>query len=344
MNDITKDLPMSMTIAAFTGISWYIGVEINISLFLLFKRRRGLYFWSCALSSWGVILQPLFIILADFGVWKDAVPSIVMIYLTWLIMVIPQSWVLYSRLHLLMRTASFLGIIKFVLMFNSIVFSIPTIVIGTLAQSTNINPNLSSFNLIWDRIQLVVYFVQETSLSVLYIFQTRTYLRGRAPLREQSWSGPSTLQGNDYPRSQTTDQKTVLWQLIYANGLIIALDIVLLGIQCANLFHLQGAFKPCVYGMKLKIEFVILNRLIDIIQRPLGGRIYIPSGRANTTGPSGSTTQHERDHRWWHKKSMTDPTEDHDELQLVEGVVAAGPRQSRCQSVESQTPTYQNSK
>ncbi|KAG5984848.1 hypothetical protein E4U55_002927 [Claviceps digitariae] len=340
MNDITKDLPMSMMIAAFTGISWYIGVEINISLFLLFKRRRGLYFWSCALSSWGVMLQPLFIILADFGVWTDAVPSIVMIYLTWLIMVIPQSWVLYSRLHLLMRTASFLGIIKCVLIFNSIVFSIPTIVIGTLAQSTDINPNLASFNLIWDRIQLVVYFVQETSLSVLYIFQTRTYLRGRSPLGEQSWSGPSTLQGsNEYSRSQTSEQKTVLWQLIYSNSLIIALDIILLGIQCANLFHLQGAFKPCVYGMKLKIEFVILNRLINIIQRPLSGRIYIRSGPENSTAPPGSTTRHERDHRWWHKKSSAEATEDHDELQLVEGVVG-GHRQSRAQSVESQTPTY----
>jgi hypothetical protein len=67
-----------------------------------FKKRRGLYFWSCALSSWGVILQPVFIILADFGVWTDLRGSITMIYLTWFIMVVPQSWVLYSRLHLIM--------------------------------------------------------------------------------------------------------------------------------------------------------------------------------------------------------------------------------------------------
>lgn len=100
--DIRDDLPMSMTMAAFAGISWYIGAEINTSLFLLFKRRWGLYFWSCALCSWGVILQPLFIILADFGVWTDLRGSITMIYLTWFIMVVPQSWVLYSRLNLLM--------------------------------------------------------------------------------------------------------------------------------------------------------------------------------------------------------------------------------------------------
>lgn len=93
---------MAMTMAAFAGISWYVGVEINFALFMRFKKRRGLYFWSCALSSWGVILETLFIILADFGVWTDLKWSITMIYLTWFMMVVPQSWVLYSRLHLIM--------------------------------------------------------------------------------------------------------------------------------------------------------------------------------------------------------------------------------------------------
>ena len=133
--DIRKDLPMSMTMSAFAGISWYIGAEINTSLFLLFKRRRGLYFWACALGSWGVVLQPLFIILADFGVWTNLRGSITLIYLTWAIMVVPQSWVLYSRLHLIMHGETALRYIKFVLLFTSVVFTVPTIVIGLLAVS-----------------------------------------------------------------------------------------------------------------------------------------------------------------------------------------------------------------
>jgi hypothetical protein len=135
MDAIKKDLPMAMTMAAFTGISWYIGVEINFSLFIIFKKWRGLYFWSCALGSWGVILQPLFIILADFGVWTDIKGCIVMIYLTWFLMVVPQSWVLYSRLHLILRNQKLLQYVRGILLFNSIVFSIPTIVVGTLAVS-----------------------------------------------------------------------------------------------------------------------------------------------------------------------------------------------------------------
>lgn len=133
IRDIRDDLPMSMTMAAFVGISWYIGAEVNVSLFMLFKRWRGLYFWSCALSSWGLILQPLFIILADFEVWTDLKGSITMIALTWVIMVVPQSWVLYSRLHLVMHEEKTLRWLMAALVFNSIVFSVPTVVIETLA-------------------------------------------------------------------------------------------------------------------------------------------------------------------------------------------------------------------
>ncbi|ATY67499.1 integral membrane protein [Cordyceps militaris CM01] len=344
MDDIKQDLPTSMIMAAFIGIAWYIGVEINASLFLLFKRRRGLYFWACALTSWGVILQPIFIILADFAVWKDPVPSITMIYLTWFIMVVPQSWVLYSRLHLLMHTDSVLQTIKYILIFNSIVFSIPTMVIGTVAQATNINPHLASFNLVWDRVQLVVYFVQETALSILYIFQTRKYLKGRAPLRQRPWSNaPATA--HPAPR-QTSHESAVLWQLIWANTVIIALDITLLGIQCADLFHLQGAFKPCVYGVKLKLEFVILNRLINTVRQstsdvfysgPSSGPDSIGHRRAAAAAASGSAgsrgSENLRGSNLWLK---TEPGEDTSGVQLVQSIS----RTARDHSVSSEAPIY----
>ncbi|OAA78744.1 hypothetical protein LEL_02230 [Akanthomyces lecanii RCEF 1005] len=282
--------------AGLAAISWYIGIEINISLFFLFKRKHGLYFWSCALASWGVILQPLFMILADFDVWKDPVPSLVMIYITWFIMVVPQSWVLYSRLHLLMRTTKTLQIIKYVLIFNSVVFSIPTMIIGTLAQATNVNPALHSFNLKWDRIQLIIYFAQEFALSMLYIFQTYKHLKDILPLEQRFWSLASTSTKGGSPSSE---RFSVLRHLVYVNILIIALDITLLGIQCADLFYLQAALKPCIYGIKLKIEFAILNRLIRILQRQQPSRqgAYFASDH-ESMGPSSDTIScHERNVR-----------------------------------------------
>ncbi|KAK6210787.1 hypothetical protein LQW54_005835 [Pestalotiopsis sp. IQ-011] len=330
MAAITEDLPTSMTMAAFMGVSWYIGAEINTSLLLLFKRRRGLYFWSCALVSWGVILQPVFIILADYGIWTDIIPAITLIYLTWLIMVVPQSWVLYSRLHLLLREAKVLKMLRLVLVFNSVAFSVPTIIIGILAQSTNVDSRLVSFNLVWDRVQLVVFFVQETALSILYIHQTRKYLRDAAPLLERSWSLPNRAQAPH--EGQNNEQKGVLRQLIYTNLLIIALDITLLGIQCADLFYLQGAFKPCVYGIKLKAEFVILNRLINSVQRRAYGEPYYRPG----IGSDNSATKVARHTKLWHKRpTMGSSTSD---PQPVELGLWDNEHNRRLQSIGSQAP------
>ncbi|KAI2622873.1 hypothetical protein GGS26DRAFT_227872 [Hypomontagnella submonticulosa] len=255
MNVVEQNVAVAMAMAAFAGISWYIGAEITVSLFLLFRHRRGLYFWSCALGIWGVILQTLFIILADFGVWTDLKASITMIYLSWAIMVVPQSWVLYSRLHLITPQRAILNWVRAALIFNSVVFGITTIPLGVLTQT--VKPSLFPVNNVWDRLQTIVFFLQETTLSVLYIWQTRVYLRDLAPL----FLDP-------HPSAKIKKQKTMLHHLIYINILIICLDITLLGIQNANLFYLQGAFKPAVYGVKLKLEFVILNRLIKSLQRP----------------------------------------------------------------------------
>lgn len=133
--DLKKDLPVAMTMAAFAGVAWYLSLELNIRLFFLFRQRRGLYFWSCALCSWGVMIQPLTILMADFQVWTNLYVSIVLIYLSWWIMVIPQSLVLYSRLHLVMRNAKLLQWVLYMIIFDTVVFSIPTIVLGVIAVS-----------------------------------------------------------------------------------------------------------------------------------------------------------------------------------------------------------------
>ncbi|KAI1442244.1 hypothetical protein F5Y02DRAFT_266341 [Annulohypoxylon stygium] len=271
MSVVADNTPMALAMAGFAGASWCLGIEISISLFLLFKRRRGLYFWSCAIGIWGVILQTLFIILADFGIWVDKRVPITLIYLTWAMMVISQSWVLFSRLHLILQQPRILNWIRAILIFTSIVIGSITIVLGTLAQTSK--PSLFPVNSIWDRFQTAIFFVQETTLSILYIYQTRLYLRDLAPLLKPA--GSSTTTSSSITRTTTAatttsasriaKKKTLLHHLLYINVLIILLDVTLLGIQNASLFYLAGAFKPAVYGAKLKLEFVILNRLIKTL-------------------------------------------------------------------------------
>ena len=141
----------------------------------------------------------------------------------------------------------------------------------------------------WDCVQLTVYFVQETALSLLYIWQARIYLRSSSllsqPVLESTTAGSSSN-----PARPGSETKQVLLHLVFANILVIALDIALLGVQYAGLFYLQGAFKPCVYGVKLKVEFAILNRLVETVRlrgRRSVGSHYTDGGGGNRGGGVG---------------------------------------------------------
>lgn len=105
---------------------------------------------------------------------------------------------------------------------------------------------------------MTVFFVQETSMNAVYIWQARQLLHSSSIL-----SSPGSSR-----------QNMVLYHLILSNLLVILLDAALLGIQFASFFNLQGSFKPLVYGIKLKVEFAILNRLVQSVRRERKGSGY----------------------------------------------------------------------
>jgi hypothetical protein len=144
IDDVHNNLPAAMTMGAFAGIAWYICIELNIRLFVLFRRHRSLYFWSCAICSWGIILQPLFILMTDFQVWKNLLASVILIYLSWWMMVVPQSMVLYSRLHLVVYNSGhqrYLNWVLAMIIFTTVLISVPTIILGTLAVRSLLIPS-----------------------------------------------------------------------------------------------------------------------------------------------------------------------------------------------------------
>jgi hypothetical protein len=103
---------------------------------------------------------------------------------------------------------------------------------------------LGDTNLVWDKVQLGAFFIQETAIALLYIRETALHLKNM------------TLLGTD---RKTT--RRVLQQLIYVNVFIICLDCSLIGLCYAGFFFLQGFYKAAIYAVKLRIEFTILNQL-----------------------------------------------------------------------------------
>ena len=46
-------------LAAGTAIAWAYTIELDLVIFYTFRRRKGLYFWSLLISSWGCTLHAL---------------------------------------------------------------------------------------------------------------------------------------------------------------------------------------------------------------------------------------------------------------------------------------------
>jgi hypothetical protein len=57
--------------------------------------------------------------------------------------------------------------------------------------------------------------------------------------------------------------RKILYQLVSINIIIIILDLALLSCEFANLYIIESTFKGVVYSIKLKLEFVVLGRLVQ---------------------------------------------------------------------------------
>jgi hypothetical protein len=121
-------LPVAMTIGAFTAIAWYNSIELNVLIWMTFKRRKGLYFYSLLIASWGVTVYSLSFLMKFFQVWKNNYVSVAFITIGWYCMVTGQSFVLYSRLHLIVRDARKIKWILYMIITDVFLFHVPTTV------------------------------------------------------------------------------------------------------------------------------------------------------------------------------------------------------------------------
>jgi hypothetical protein len=121
-------LPDAMTISAFTAIAWYNWLELNIMIWMTFKRHNGLYFYSLLASSWGIIIYALAFLMKFFQVWKNDYVSVALITVGWYAMVTGQSLVLYSRLHLVVRDLRKIRWILYMILTDIVLFHFPTTV------------------------------------------------------------------------------------------------------------------------------------------------------------------------------------------------------------------------
>lgn len=240
---------LQMTLVTFIGLSCYNVGELVVLVPATFSRWRGLYFWSLLATGCIGVVPYSIGFLMKFFTQADSVLSVTVLTIGWWTMVTGQSIVLYSRLHLVLRDEKILRRVLRLIVANVFLLHVPTTILtyGANIVHTGDMAWIRGYN-IMEKIQLTGFTIQESLLSTLYVIETVKLLR----LGADATTRP--------------DARSIMYQLIGINCAIIAMDLLLLGLEYANFYAVQITLKGFVYSLKLKLEFAVLGRLVDLIQ------------------------------------------------------------------------------
>ncbi|KAJ3493742.1 hypothetical protein NLG97_g4541 [Lecanicillium saksenae] len=232
----------SIVIMTFLCLAMYNVLELQYIIFSAFKKYQGLYFWSCIISSWGIAFNATGYMLRHLQASSKLTYATV-ILIGWSTMITGQSLILYSRLHLVCPEPRRLRYVLAMIIVDAVWLGIPIIVLVYGTNSSNPLPFERPYD-IFEKIQLVVFFVQEVIISSIYITEASRLLKFQFEVGSVANRG---IMGN----------------LILVNAVAIILDLTIIVLEITNHYDIQTAWKPFVYSVKLKIEFIVLNRLVE---------------------------------------------------------------------------------
>ncbi len=228
-------------LVAMLTLAIYMSALVDLKALTTFKRRNTLYFWSLLITSWGIMSHSLGIILKWFVGSCPWQVNTAFASFGWWGMVTGQSLVLYSRLHLVVRDQRVLNGVLILIIVDFCIFQVPTTILTFGSNQPNPGTWLSVYN-VYEHIQLIVFTLQELFISVVYI---RAALKMLLP-------------------SESKEIRHMKQFLLYLNVLCIILDI---GFVC-EVYSGEWVYKTgtqsLAYAIKLTIEFVVLNKLMDV--------------------------------------------------------------------------------
>ncbi|EHA20251.1 hypothetical protein ASPNIDRAFT_136326, partial [Aspergillus niger ATCC 1015] len=231
--DIYRDSHQVHVFTAFAAIACYNAIELVILCLSTFKRRGSLYFWSLLVASLSIVPQCVGYILLFSRPQISPYGSATLIMVGWCGMITGHS-LDPTTLRYLLR----------LIILDDILLQIPITVLLYGTVSTQWELFNYGYN-IMERIQLVGFCLQEGLLSGLYVWEAAKLLRLRPEDRH----------------------RRILAQLIGINILVLILDVAVVGIQYAGYYALQVMFKPVAYSIKLKLEYAILGRLVNVVKK-----------------------------------------------------------------------------
>lgn len=239
-------------VVVFISMALYNVAELAFIISATFKRRSGNYFWFFVLATFFIVPYSVGFLCKYLDVlpsWPQSVYVWVSLSFTgWCGMVLFQSLVLWSRLHLVMHSPRRLRAVLWMIIVDAVICDVPVSVLVFGSSSSNPEPFVAAYAA-FESVQVTLFALQEFVISAIYIVETAKILR----LERESGA---TF---DLPA-----RRRVLTHLICVSVIVILLDLPTLVLQYCDQYAIQTTYKAFAYSVKLKLEFSILNRLIDV--------------------------------------------------------------------------------
>ncbi|KAK5105144.1 hypothetical protein LTS08_001418 [Lithohypha guttulata] len=234
----------SIIVVTTATVAVYNAFELLLMIPSRFKERRSLYFISLTIATLGVLPYFIGFVLEYFQLatyWLDMTVSTI----GWICLITGQSFVLYSRLGLILNDARILRAVKWMIIIDAVVFHTSTTVVqyGKIANSDHRTAFDDALFYI-EKIQMTGFCIQEFIISGLYLWKTIELLRV----------------------IQKKGTRKVMGELLSINIVIVIADVALLVLEYTGERVMERTWKGLVYSVKLKLEFAILSKLVDLVQ------------------------------------------------------------------------------
>jgi len=168
---------------------------------------------------------------------------------------------------------------------DAVVLGVPMTILAYGSNANNWTPRslsrfVEGYN-IMEKIQVTGFAIQEVILSAIYIKETMRILK----LFRNAQTLTRNIIGSDVdPKNPFT--RKIICQLLTINIIIIVMDLIIIALELADLYILQTTLKGVVYSVKLKLEFAVLSKLIQIVRTRQSSSNQLSSERQGTVSGS----------------------------------------------------------
>ncbi|KAL1795383.1 hypothetical protein ACET3X_007199 [Alternaria dauci] len=243
-------------------------LTLTIRLFTTLKKRSGVYFYSILVATWGLTIRQVGNFIQRYAQRCPWQVGFTMQQIGWAGMITGFSMVLYSRLTVIMQSHKARRTLLGMIIFNGLVWH--TVMTTVLAgKKTMKSAGNASGTRAWqhvedrvEKIQVVTFALQDIILSYFYLRAAYQYLKGR------------------FTKSSKT--RSVMCLLLLVQLVAISIDAAIVYMDCAGYLQLKFIVFSFAYAVKLELEFVALNQLVELSRMGMPGKVSMNLGAAKT--------------------------------------------------------------